>query len=69
VSAIDEGDGPAILVVHPGGGDATSLPHVERIVTLPDQGHIAHLTAPDLLADVIRAVARQRQLALVFPGW
>jgi pimeloyl-ACP methyl ester carboxylesterase len=40
---------------------ATSLPHVERIVTLPDQGHIAHLTAPDLLADVIRAVARQRQ--------
>jgi pimeloyl-ACP methyl ester carboxylesterase len=116
LSALDEGDGPAILVVHPGGGDASSwdgvarllvdefrvvrvrrrlsapdapttlphtmalevadvlavlrrrladlaalLPRVERIVTLPGQGHIAHLTAPDLLADVIRTAARQWQ--------
>lgn len=40
---------------------AALLPRVERIVTLPGQGHIAHLTAPDRLADVIRTAARQWQ--------
>ncbi len=40
---------------------AAILPCVEQIVTLPGQGHTAHLTAPDLLADVIRKVAGRRQ--------
>jgi hypothetical protein len=30
------------------------LPDVEEIVTLAGEGHIAHLTAPQLLADVVR---------------
>jgi len=33
VSAIDEGDGPAILVVHPGGGDASSWDGVARLLS------------------------------------
>ncbi len=37
---------------------AATLPNVERVVTLTGQGHVAHLTAPDLLADVIRSFAR-----------
>ncbi len=36
---------------------AATLPCVERIVTLAGEGHTANLTAPDRLADVIRACA------------
>lgn len=75
ITALDEGDGSALLVVPPGGGDATAwdqvvrvlradlaavLPDV-RVVTLPRQGYFAHLMAPAALADVIReAAARVR---------
>ena len=38
---------------------AATLPHVERIVTLAREGHIAHMTAPQRLADVIREFARR----------
>ncbi|MFH8738752.1 alpha/beta fold hydrolase [Streptomyces sp. NPDC017964] len=37
---------------------AATLPNA-RIVTLPGQGHIAHLTAPDTLANAIRDMAEQ----------
>jgi pimeloyl-ACP methyl ester carboxylesterase len=40
---------------------AATLPRVERIVTLPGESHIAHLTAPHLLADVIRETAAPRR--------
>ncbi|HEY4098044.1 MAG TPA: alpha/beta hydrolase [Baekduia sp.] len=33
---------------------AAVLPDVEEIVTLAGEGHVAHLTAPQLLADVVR---------------
>jgi pimeloyl-ACP methyl ester carboxylesterase len=36
---------------------AATLPNVQRIVTLEGQGHIAHMTAPTVLADVIRECA------------
>jgi len=36
---------------------ASALPN-SRLVTLPGQGHIAHLTAPGLLADAVRDAAR-----------
>ncbi|MFI6947465.1 alpha/beta fold hydrolase [Streptomyces sp. NPDC050422] len=35
---------------------AAALPDA-RIVTLPGEGHIAHLTAPDTLADIVREAA------------
>jgi pimeloyl-ACP methyl ester carboxylesterase len=38
---------------------AATLPDVERVVTLAGQGHVAHLMAPDLLADAIRSFARR----------
>jgi pimeloyl-ACP methyl ester carboxylesterase len=38
---------------------AATLPNVEQIVTLPDQDHVANLTAPDLLAYVIRDFAQR----------
>jgi pimeloyl-ACP methyl ester carboxylesterase len=37
---------------------AKALPHAE-VVTLPGQGHVAHLTAPDLLAATVRDAARR----------
>ncbi|MFI9781808.1 alpha/beta fold hydrolase [Streptomyces sp. NPDC051956] len=37
---------------------AATLPNA-RIVTLPGQGHIAHLTAPEPLANAIRDMAEQ----------
>lgn len=37
---------------------AAALPDA-RTVTLPGQGHIAHVTAPELLADAIRAAAER----------
>jgi pimeloyl-ACP methyl ester carboxylesterase len=37
---------------------ATVLPSAQ-VVTLPGQGHEAHLQAPDQLAEVIRGVAHQ----------
>jgi pimeloyl-ACP methyl ester carboxylesterase len=36
---------------------ASALPN-SRVVTLHGQGHVAHLTAPDLLADAVRDAAR-----------
>ena len=93
LTALDDGSGPNLLVVHPGGGDATTwdgvtrrligefrvvrirrriyvpgtgieLPHpmateAADIVTLAGQGHIAHLAAPDALADTIRNAASE----------
>ena len=38
---------------------AATLPRVEPVVTLAGQGHIAHMTTPQTLADVIRDVARR----------
>jgi pimeloyl-ACP methyl ester carboxylesterase len=38
---------------------AATLPNRRPIVTLAGQGHIANLTAPELLASVIRSFARQ----------
>lgn len=38
--------------------DLVSVLPDSRLVTLPGQGHIAHLTAPDLLADAVRDAAR-----------
>ncbi|MFE3900703.1 alpha/beta fold hydrolase [Streptomyces sp. NPDC059153] len=37
---------------------AATLPNA-RIVTLAGQGHVAHLTAPDTLADAVRETAEQ----------
>ncbi|MCX5343342.1 alpha/beta fold hydrolase [Streptomyces atratus] len=37
---------------------AATLPNA-RIVTLAGQGHVAHLTAPDTLADAVREMAKQ----------
>jgi pimeloyl-ACP methyl ester carboxylesterase len=36
-----------------------TLPNVKRTVTLAGQGHIAHMTAPDQLADAIRDFAKR----------
>ncbi len=33
---------------------AAALPRVERVVTLAGQDHVAHMTAPDRLAEIIR---------------
>ena len=38
---------------------AATLPNVERIATLVSQGHVAQLTAPDLLAELIGDFARR----------
>jgi pimeloyl-ACP methyl ester carboxylesterase len=38
---------------------AATLPHVERVVTLAREGHIAQMTAPQRVGEVIRDFARR----------